>query len=463
MKIDINDPRITAFALGELNGSDAIAIARAVRTDARVRAAVDEARETSCLLRGTLGGGEVHLLTPDQREAVRSAGDRAVITDIASARVPFWKRPAVAAMGVAAAVAVAVYMVGGRPGSGSGDGMDDPPAKWDWAQVDLGSLTGPAAGDASGRSGVGLANDDAHALSMAMSDDTTGFREAVKQRVDGMAASEIESGAGLPELEDSSRQRWQNVTSGQSLTVPLASGATSWPWIVRSIQDQKQLPPRRAVRIEEMVNHFRYKKPTMISGGGLVADMEICQTPWNAATVLLAVHTGADSGSGSGSVEEAPALLSLSPERVRRVRVIGYARMKNTVSIAASGGPSQASRSHGNYVIYELDMTERAGIPEEGAIATLTLGQGATAVPLSVGRIAGWIHASADLRFASVVSACGMLLDDSLFIGELDAKRLLSLVDIIEKQDSSALGGGRRDALKIIRQAGGLVAASSGN
>ncbi len=63
MKIDLNDPRITAFALGELQGNDAIEIARAVRTDARVCAAVDEVRETSSMLMETLGGNENHLLT----------------------------------------------------------------------------------------------------------------------------------------------------------------------------------------------------------------------------------------------------------------------------------------------------------------------------------------------------------------------------------------------------------------
>jgi len=50
MKIDINDPRITAFALGELQGPDAVEIARAVHSDSRIRTAVDEVRETSFVL-----------------------------------------------------------------------------------------------------------------------------------------------------------------------------------------------------------------------------------------------------------------------------------------------------------------------------------------------------------------------------------------------------------------------------
>ena len=43
---------------------------------------------------------------------------------------------------------------------------------------------------------------------------------------------------------------------GKRLDVPLSSGAASWPWIERHVMDTGKLPPRRAVRIEEMVNYF---------------------------------------------------------------------------------------------------------------------------------------------------------------------------------------------------------------
>jgi len=103
MKIDINDPRITAFALGELQGRDAIEMARAVSIDARIRAAVDEVRETSFLLMESLGAGDALVLTADQRKTVRSAGAGPVISEMASARVSFWRKPMVVGLGVAAA------------------------------------------------------------------------------------------------------------------------------------------------------------------------------------------------------------------------------------------------------------------------------------------------------------------------------------------------------------------------
>ncbi|PID95918.1 MAG: hypothetical protein CSA84_07575 [Actinomycetales bacterium] len=456
MKIDPNDPRITAFALGELKGVDAVEIARAVRTDARVRAAVDEVRETAGLLMETLGGGECHMLTAEQRETIRKAGASPVITDIASARVPFWKRPAVAGIGAAAAVAISVYYIGGRPGTGTRGGIEAP-EKWDWAQVEMDSLTRPAdSGNptASGASGAG-GGGTVHAVSTAMRDDTASFRRELAGRIGKLDAAELESAAKLPELSGSHSQPWQPVVAGTSLHVPLASGATSWPWVKRCILEEKKLPPRRAVRIEEMVNHFRYKKPGMARAHGVAADLELCDAPWNPHTTLLAVHVSADGGQ---ETDAQPGVTLLpNPERVNRIRLLGYARLKTSGGTDAPR-PSQLSKSQGNYLLYELETT---GAPAaDGAIATLRLGEGDAQVLLPAGEKKSWIHASADLRFASVVSACGMLMHARQGVGDLDTRGLLSLVELIGKQDTTMLGGDRREALQIFRQCAALIDAS---
>ncbi|MCP5534749.1 MAG: von Willebrand factor type A domain-containing protein [Akkermansiaceae bacterium] len=471
MKIDLNDPRITAFALGELKGNDAIEIARAVRMDARVRNAVDEARETASLLMESLGGNKTFMLTPEQRRAVRRAGPSPATADLPSAKVPFWRHPAIAGISVAAAVALALYLVGGRPGGGAGKGGSDDLAEWDWEQVDMDSLTVPAVVDPSRMNGTPDdgstpgAQGGIQSVSSAISDDTTSFRREVEQRVEGMKREDILSATQLPELENGSAQPWRNVVSGEPMNVPLAAGATSWPWLKRSIEELKTLPPQRAVRIEEMVNHFRYKKASMVSAAGLAADMELCHTPWNPATVLLAVHLNADSNAGAA---DAAAALELEPDRVKRVRLIGYARMDRAAadaSGAAPAGPSRMSRSHGNYVLYELELDDAVAATDHGAIATLTLGQrgkveGSARLP--IGRVASWIHASADMRFASTVAACGMLLANSPSMGELDSERLVTLVGILETQDSTMLGGDRRGALKLMREAARLMGVDAG-
>ncbi|MBT8044650.1 MAG: von Willebrand factor type A domain-containing protein, partial [Verrucomicrobiae bacterium] len=219
-------------------------------------------------------------------------------------------------------------------------------------------------------------------------------------------------------------------------------------------------PPLRAVRIEEMINHFRYQKPGMVKGSGVVADMELCDTPWNPLTMLLAVHVSVDPDAGDAAGITGPVYLEINPERVGRVRLLGYAQLKHSGQ-KKSSGPAKLSRSQGNYVIYELENQDAA--ERSAVVATLHLGQEGSQAQLPISQKHSWIHASPDLRFASVVSACGILLHQHQGVGELDAGRLLSFVELLEKQDSTRLGGDRREALQLCRKAAGLIGAVSGN
>lgn len=440
MKIDLNDPRITAFALGELTGADAIEMARAVRSDGRVRKVVEEVRETALLLGDALSPGGAELLTRGQREVIRSAGAGPVIGDIASARVPFWKKPAVVATGAAAAVAAALYMVAGSGPSGDNTTAGRDP-EWSWAQVDTRDLTAPVPADAGAQEAAGTA-DAVRAVSTAVSDDTQGFRTAVRQRIE---SSEMKAAEEMPDLE---APGWQDVSVVGNIPVPMASGAASWPWVRRYIAEAGKLPPRKAVRIEEMVNHFSYRKPDMARHGGLAADMELCQNPWNPRTHLLAVHLQAQPGADVGSLRAA---LVANPDRVSKLRLLGYA---NPVATPAGGQPALASRTRGNYVIYEIQTGPDRAAAQDAPLVTLTLGGDDV---LAAEQPKSWIHASADMRFASAVAAAGMMLSDYPAQGELDAARLGSLCDLIEQSDGPDMPAERKEALGLVRKAIGIA------
>ena len=258
MKIDINDPRITAFALGELKGDDAIEIARAVQSDERIREAVDEVRDTSFVILKSLGGGEASMLTSAQRVAIRRAGP--VITDIASARDSVWKKPLLAGVGVAAAIALALYMVGDRPVIHDMDHTADADVKagWDWSQVDLQDLTAPAEWGENEAPPENHVSEATHAVAAAVRDDTASYRKEVEKRIS-------QSGLKLASEQPGSQENdWMDVNSALRLDVPMASGAVSWPWLRRYIEEKRALPPRQSVRVEEMVNHFQYKTPDMV-------------------------------------------------------------------------------------------------------------------------------------------------------------------------------------------------------
>jgi Ca-activated chloride channel family protein len=68
----------------------------------------------------------------------------------------------------------------------------------------------------------------------------------------------------------------QNPLSTFSVDVDTASYSN-----VRRYLNQGQLPPRDAVRIEEMVNYFTYDYPQPSSGAPIGATIEAASTPWN--------------------------------------------------------------------------------------------------------------------------------------------------------------------------------------
>jgi len=457
MKIDINDPRITAFALGELTGGEATEIARAMRTDPRVRSAVDEVRETASMLHGTLGGGATQFLTTEQRATVRSAGEGPVIADIASARVSFWKRPAVVGIGAAAAVALGLFLSsrGGAPQSNPE--LADENSAWDWSQVDLANLTSPAVVDAAEGEPFPSADtvqEAAHAVAAAISDDTESYRKEVAKRI---SEQDLKSPLPMPELEEAA---WKTITGSDStFAVPAASGASSWPLLRRYVTEKKTLPPPRAIRIEELVNHLDYKAPTMLRGNGLIADIEICHTPWNPVTMLLAVHLGA----ATTQAPSAGAVVVFNPLKVKRARLLGYAGVKLENSGALSG-PRNLSKSHGNYVIYELEpVSDGSASPNtapvaEQTLATLQIGdQPDQSISLKSSQVKTWLNTSPDLRFASTLAATGMLLSTTTSTGDLDATLLKSLVSVIEKKDFDQLPSERKAAMALFKMVSGLL------
>jgi len=449
MKIDMNDPRITAFALGELTGDDAIEIACAVQSDERIREAVDEVRDTSFVLLESLSGGEAPMLTSAQRVAIRRAGP--VITDIASARVSVWKKPLLAGVGVAAAIALALYMVGDRPVIHDMDHTADADVKagWDWSQVDLQDLTAPAEWRVNEGVAENHVSESTHAVAAAVRDDTASFRKEVDRRID---QSELKLVSQLPGNQEND---WMEVDTPLRLNVPMATGAASWSWLRRYIDENRALPPRQSVRVEEMVNHFQYKTPDMLTGDTLTGDMEICNTPWNPETSLLAVHIAARP---HANLDLEKPTIALNSERVRRVRLLGYAQVKDALHVRPSAVNARyISKSQGNYVIYELELTGFSGSQE--ALATLGLNDD---IRLAKSRLESWRDVSPDMRFASMVAATGMMLASNQSLGDLDANSLQGIVQAVEQQDGATLTAERRDAIELIKQVISIAHESSG-
>lgn len=442
MKIELNDPRITAFAIGELTGDDAIELARVVCSDGRIAKAVEEARDTARLVREIMSPDGATMLTREQLIAVRSAGSSPVISEIASStRISFWRKPAVSAVGIAAAVALVLFIVGGKKIEDSTSAENKTP-KWEWINADTICLMLPVSIDSETIKNRGQISDAVRAVSAAMSNDTEGFRKTVRQRIESIEMKAVDD---LPDLDV---KDWQDVSVSQKIMVPVASGVASWPWIERHITYSGVLPSRRVVRIEEMINHFTYSKPKMLSNGKVTASIELCQTPWNPQTQLLAVHVHALPGA---EVSEAVASLVVNSEHVKRLRLLGYANtLTEEGKEPTTHAPMLASRTRGNYVIYELLMdNKKADLLDHSSVA-LTLGGDNK---LTTERPKAWIEVSHDMRFASMIAAMGMILSDYPTSGILDADQLTEMVDVIEKTDGASLVEERKKGINLVRKA----------
>ena len=198
MKIELNDPRITAFAIGELTGDDAIELARVVCSDVRIAKAVEEARDTARLVREIMSPDGATMLTREQLIAVRSAGSSPVISEIASStRISFWRKPVVSAVGIAAAVALVLFIVGGKKIEDSTSAENKTP-KWEWINADTIGLMLPVSIDSETIKNRGQISDAVRAVSAAMSNDTEGFRKTVRQRIESIEMKAVDD---LPDLD----------------------------------------------------------------------------------------------------------------------------------------------------------------------------------------------------------------------------------------------------------------------
>jgi len=68
MKIDLNDPKLTAYALGELHGEEALRMENEIEKDPAAKKLVEEIQATATLVQDALGEeNSTARLTPQQK------------------------------------------------------------------------------------------------------------------------------------------------------------------------------------------------------------------------------------------------------------------------------------------------------------------------------------------------------------------------------------------------------------
>jgi len=73
MSFDANDPRLTAYALDELDDAERAEVEKLLEQSPEARAAVEEIRQTAELLTGEFANEPVAALSAEQRRAIEAA------------------------------------------------------------------------------------------------------------------------------------------------------------------------------------------------------------------------------------------------------------------------------------------------------------------------------------------------------------------------------------------------------
>src|SRR6185503_17954605 len=111
MNIQPDDPKWTAYVLGELSETERLEVERELESSAEAREVVEEIRMMSLMLKDELAREVPATLSSVQRhELMKAAAASQEPVSIETRRVPFWKRPKVYAA-VAASAAAAMLLL----------------------------------------------------------------------------------------------------------------------------------------------------------------------------------------------------------------------------------------------------------------------------------------------------------------------------------------------------------------
>jgi hypothetical protein len=250
MKLHTDDPRFTAWLLGELPAAEAEEMARLIAGDPASHVAIRQAQEFHDQLAGLLGTS-TEQLHPLQREKILRAARQSEPANVAlpqpcSRSFAGWWIAAAAA----AALVIGIWFQGRPPGS-SNSSIANIAREISLLPVDAGAIPRgdePSAG-ISQPGGTGQAANTV--ISVPASGDTPDTYLQTIART--LSTAPLPRAAELPEIAPRS---YLQASRHPQVSLPLQAGSSAWKWITQSIIEEKSLPSRRMIRLEEMVNAF---------------------------------------------------------------------------------------------------------------------------------------------------------------------------------------------------------------
>jgi len=220
---------------------------------------------------------------------------------------------------------------------------------------------------------------------------------------------------------------------------------------VREALLQGQRPSGKSVRIEGLINAFKYELPEPVGDADFAGQIEIGDCPWRSDCRLARIAIKARAGQ-TIVAEDATARVTFNAEAVKSYRLLGYED--------ASGGQAGGEKISGGHAVtalYEVVPAANAEFPVQ--LLTLSVhyhrpGSTLEQVVQFEGRESKYASGSEDFRFAAAVAEFAMVLRESSNRG---GATLDSVIQLAESAPGSDTSGERGRFIELARRAKQLL------
>ena len=267
---DVDDPRLTAYALGELEGEEARAIEAWIGKNPEARSEVNEIRTFASALETELARDDGVELTSDQRDAIHER-----LTPLSRTESPGRNRRRrwVQVGALAASLLVFTLLVPwsiSKTGFSGGARVDRPASPRDSRFERLRALG--YVGDE--RDGTSAGVDYDHKGSDLDALVGLGYGGTDESLIADARALSSEAYAHIVDNE------FVRVSDDPLSTFSVDVDTASYANVRRFLLNESRLPPADAVRIEELINYFPYDYRAPDAGQPFSISVEIAAAPW---------------------------------------------------------------------------------------------------------------------------------------------------------------------------------------
>lgn len=454
-----NDPRLTAYALGELSREESAEIAQQLKGNPELQKEVNEIDALGLSLAEAFGSTDTLKLSPTQRATVYQSGRIPTSDDVVSIHKKQWLRPVIVTLGAAAVITLSFAWLNNMAG------RDDLGNNLSFAKITKDDMLAPVTPNQSKwnhkqpNNGVSSVSSNTVLFDPSKKQNIENMSEGLmhhpaklRDAIEKTAASQPEF--SLPEIKENN---WVARADKAMSRLPLVCGNSSWQWmqqwaegIASNPETTPIRPNKNAVRIEEILNHFRYTKPADIQVGDLHTGVSIVQCPWDPSHQIAVVVV--QNRSSNDAYAEAAVTMSAS---VSKYRLIGYA--KTTIPEAAKTAPARVKVAPGysHISMFEIQLSDDTEIGDD--VLTVTLNSESETAPGAISSNSlniqhsdqAWAKAPQDVQFSLILASWAQIVADSEFDGEMNAQRLLGMMRYFE--DSQAPSKTQREALSTIK------------